>query len=498
MNPVKKVFQFGWIAALGILILVGCSGGSNRDAKTAASALINTNKNIVAFGHISVEQILNKLDYQHLPKVNAIVGSELKSWQNGLDLSKPMYFAMQAPFAKDGSPEITYALLDVKNKDSLVSKFSGMGYATEKTGDIDCFREGDVAVGIRNKLAIVLIKGGEYDFKAALATAFDETEGDESTGKTAKILGTSGDVVSGLSIERLYASSNTSLNKLDAAKKKELDGLVADGFVQTVMNFEKGQLTVKASNLFSEQLKDRLFFKEDASASVLKKLGTGNAWMGVAANLDVRKMESFMREFAPEAEQKMNDILPGEASIVFAMVGESPLGKLFSGEFGLVMTGDPKNTMGMLPQFNFFLGLGSKGDFINTKMSDYAGMMQLKKEGDAFVTEGMAIAPRQDGIYGYTVPANASGKLKIPGFAQSVFGKKTFSLFIDFSQIDVKSLELHDGYEVLEIMDSFLVSVDRNGGELILTSKDKSSNILKQMGLFYTNMMEERMGGMTM
>lgn len=497
MNPVKKIFQLAFVATVGIVTLVGCSGGDDRDAKTATSALINENKSIVAFGHISVQQLLDKLDYKHLPKAGALLSGELSSWESGVDFSKPVYFAVQAPFALDGSPELTYMLFDVKDKDSLVDKFNGMGYEATESGDIQCFTNGDVGIGIRNTLAIVLIKGGSPDFTSLLKTAFEQTEGDESTGKTGTILANTGDIVTGLNIERLFTTANTALNRLPADKQKTLNELVADGYIQTVTNFEKGKVTMKASNLFNDKLKDLLFFKEDPQASVVKKLGSGNAWMGMSGNLDVRKMESFLADFAPEGQKKLNGILPGEAAFALAMMGDSPFSKMFSGQFGLVFTGNPGSGMGMIPQFNFFLGLGSKGDFINEQASQYAMLMGLQKQGDAFITEGMAIAPRKDGLYGYTLPENKSGSLKIPSFAKD-FGKKTFSMFVDFGQINVKSLELEDGMKVLEIMDTFYMTVDREGTDVVMTTKSNSSNILKQVGLFYAKIFEERMNEMSM
>ena len=123
--------------------------------------------------------------------------------------------------------------------------------------------------------------------------------------------------------------------------------------------------------------------------------------------------------------------------------------------------------------------------------------MGLQKQGDAFITEGMAIAPREDGLYGFTLPENKSGSLKIPSFAKD-FGKKTFSMFVDFGQIDMKSLELEDEMKVLEIMDTFYMTVDREGGEMVMTTKSNSSNILKQIGQFYAKVFEEKMNGMSM
>lgn len=494
MTLVKNVYRSGLIAVVGIFTLAACSGKADeRDAKTATSSLINENKRIVAFGHVSVKELLNKIDYKNLPKINAILGAEVPAWEKGLDLNKPVYYALQAPFAKDGTPDVVYGLMNVKDKARLLDKFTSMGYAIETTGEISYFSEGDVTVGVRNNLAIVLSKKEDYDGKALIEKAFLETEGDESKGKSEDILDKKGDIVNGFSIERLYATSSTSLSKLPADKKTELANLTEDGYVQTVASFHKGEARVKMSNLFSRELKDRLFFKEDRNATVIKKLGKGNAWLGISANIDMRKLEAFMNDFAPEARAKMNEKLPGEATMALAMMGENPLGKMFSGQFGFVAVGNP-SVEGMIPQFNFFVGLGSKGDFITNMINEYASMGMMKKQGDAYVIENMAIAPRKDGLYGYST-AGTGTSLNIPGFAKG-FGAETFSMFADLGRIDVKSLELPPQQRVLEIMESLVINADRDGAEMVLVSKDKSMNILKQVGLFYTKMGEERMNEM--
>lgn len=492
MNLVKTSSRFGLIAAFGIFLLTGCSGNDERDAQAAASALIQENKSVVAFGHVSVKELLNKLDYKNLPKVNAIIGTELDSWEKGLDLSKPVYYAVQAPFAQDGTPDVVYGFVNVTDQAKLIDKFNAMGYAVEKTGEISYIAEGDVTIGVRNQLAIILSKKAPYDGKALIVQAFEQTEGDESEGKTEDILKAKGDIVNGVSIERLYATSNTSLNNLKADKKQELEKLIADGYVQTVMSFDKGIARIKSTNLFSEELKDRLFFKEDKSASILKKLGNGNPWMGVATNIDMRKLEAFLNDFAPEGSKKLNQALPGEAAIALAMMGEQPLGKMFSGQLGFVAVGNPSENVGMVPQFNFFIGLGSKGDFITNMMEEYATSMMMEKQGDAYIMDNMAIAPRKDGIYGYTITSGMQQGLKIPAFAKG-FGTNTFSAFFALGQIDIASLELPHEARALEIMESLTINADKDGGELVLTAKDKSVNILKQVGLFYIKLGEERM-----
>ena len=490
MNLVKNACRFALIAAIGIFSLTSCSGDADeRDAKAATSSLINENKSIVAFGHVSIGELLTKLDYKHIPKVNAIVSAELSTWEKGIDLSKPVYYAVQAPFAKDGTPDAVYGIINVKDQAALLDKFTSMGYAMEKTGEISYFNEDDVTVGVRNKLAIVISRKAPYDGKAMIEKAFKETEGDESKGKLEDILKQKGDIVAGISIERLYGTSNTSLSALPEASKQELQKMVADGYIQTVVSFKRGEVTINSKNMFSALLKDRLFFKEDKQATVLKKLGSGNAYMGISANMDMRKFDSFITQFAPDAKDKIGDMVGEMGSMGLAMMGDNALSKVFSGQLGLVAVGDP-SVEGMIPEFNFFLGLGSEGDFLVDMFKGYAMMGGMQQQGTAYVMGGMAIDPRKDGIYGYTVNKGTGG-LKIPAFAKD-FGKKPFSMFVDLGRINLDSFELSNGQEVLTIMESLVINADEDGAEVILKSKDGSTNILKQIGAFYAQMGMDR------
>jgi hypothetical protein len=487
MLMVKNVYRLGLAAILGFSVLTACSGKADeRDAESAASALVNTNGQIVAFGHISVEDILDKSEYDKIPKLKALIGTELQSLQQGLDLKKPVYYAVSAPFDAKGTPETAYGLVNVKDEAKLIDKFNQMGFTVEKTGELSYISEGDVTIGVRNKLAIIVSKKAPYDSKAEIVKAFTQTEGDESGGTTKDIIKEKGDIVAGVSIERLFTTANTSLNKLDASKKAELEKLVDDAFIKSEVSFEKGELKFTSKNFFSSALKDKLFFKEDKSAGILSKLGTGNAWMGMAANIDMRKLESFLNEYAPDFKQKLMANLPGEAKMALMVAGDNPLTALFSGQLGVVMTGNP--SVADVPQFNAFLGLGTKGDMINDMVKGF--LIMGTQVGDAYIMENTAIAPRKDGIYIYSANAAAAQKLIIPAGAKKDFGQKTFSMFIAFGQMDVKSLEVDPAARVIEILDLAVLNVDEDGSELILTAKDRSQNILAQALKYYEGMIE--------
>jgi hypothetical protein len=133
MNLIKKltlIFAFG---ITGLLVFSSCSGDdTSRNAQDSTSALIQQNQNIIAFGKVKVMDILNKVDYKKVPKANVLLGAQIQMWSKGFKTEAPIYYAIEAPLAKDGTPATVFAMMDVTNKDSLISVISEMGYAMEK------------------------------------------------------------------------------------------------------------------------------------------------------------------------------------------------------------------------------------------------------------------------------------------------------------------------------------------------------------------------------
>ena len=487
MKNLNLIFAFGII---GLFVFSSCSGkGDERNAQDATSALVQQNQNIIAFGKVKGMDILNKVDYKHIPKANVLLGAQIQMWSKGFKTDAPIYYALEAPLAEDGTPATVFAMMDVTNKDSLVSVISEMGYAMEKAGEIEYFQENDVTFGVRNNLFILLSKKAPYDGKAAIEKAFTDSEGDLSEGKAAEILASEADIVNGISIERLYGTANTSLNKLSQAKKDELKELVADGFISSEVRFENGKASFESKNLFSDALKDRLFFSDNNGKTLVNKLGSGNAWMGVAANIDMRKFEKFVNDFAPDGNKKLTENLPGEAAFLLMALGPNAYSSMLSGQMGMVATGNPNAAFGMVFEFNAFLGLGKQGDSIRQMMEE--NLAGSPKKGDAYIMDNTAVAPRKDGIYIYSTTNTGKGKLTVPAYAKN-FGEKTFSMFIAFDKMDIKSLELDDEMKVLEIMESFNASADRNGSMAVLTTKKKNANILKQVADFYVVTMKDK------
>jgi hypothetical protein len=421
------------------------------------------------------------------------LGSVLGNWKRGLDIDKPIYYALEAPFAHNGTPETVYALINIKNQDSLASIISEMGYALEKEGDISYHQEDDVTFGIRNNLLIIISKPVDYDGKAKMKEAFTLTEGDLSEDSAEEIIGQKGDIVSGIDIARLLHTSNTELENLPAEKKEHLNKLVEDAYVKTVANFTDGMATVESTNIFSDDLKDELFFKDKNGTTLVSKLGGGEPWMGVAMNLDLRKGENFLSSYLPNTKQRLMADFPGEVKFALMALGENPLSKLFSGQAGILFKGNPKSTMGMELEYTSFLGLGPKGDILQKIVDDqFSGFGQ--KKGDTYEMGVLRIKSTKQGIFSSS-GNEPGGKLKLPSYAKN-FGEDSFSMFIAFEKMDIKSMELQDEAKVVEILQYVTINVNRDGSKMVIAAKKKNVNILKQVTDFYANQIMNKIDSM--
>lgn len=456
-----------------------CSCGPDLKERTASgflSAYMKDNKNVVLFGKIDAKKIIEKVGYKSIPKVSVLIGPEIKQFESALELSNGVCFAMEGPFDQMGNPAQLLAFVKVKNVDSLASKITSLGLPVQADGDIEYVQENDVTIGIKENLAIIISKKGKYKGKEALLKAFEKAEQDVSEGKVDEILAQKGDILFGASLENLYGSSNTSLNKLNANKKKEFEALVKDSYTQTCVSFEKGQAVIESKNLFSNELMNRMFFKEDPNASILSKLGTGNARMGLAVNMDINKLEAFLDDFAPDFK---NDLMRMDFSLqmMMSVLGDKPLTNLLSGQLGMVMVGDMMRDGSLVPEANIHVGLGNKGKEIKDML--------------------LTFFPADQGVYGMKIQVNdkevnissnssMGASLIIPNFANH-FGKKGVTAFMNFDGMDMESLDLEAEGKFIYALQNITMTADNNGSKIVIKGKNPNLNILKQIADVYMN-----------
>lgn len=461
----KKLF----FAVLVAFAITSCgSDDAKGDIKASVSAFIKANNKTVAFGSAGIKSILNKTEYQKNSKLALLLGTEVNKINGVLDLDESVYFVAEGPLKDDSSPEKLHLFFKVKSMDSLVLELESRSFDLNKSGDIQYTEDGDFVLGIKDNLAIVTILGGDYDAKRLVKENFDRTEGDVSEGYVDEILADESDLVFGMHLSNLYATSNTELSKLDKKTQQEVTKMMANSFVSTSFKFEKGEAIIKTKNYFSKELQARMFMKSDPSAPILKKLGSGNPRFGLSINMDIRKMQNFMDDYSPNATKDLAQSMGGPAQMALMAAGGDGLAGLFQGQIGALAFAE-QDEFGSTTDFNFFIGLTSKGNALG----------EMAKEMLSYSMKEVKLD--KSGLYGYTNLNNAAGggKLKLPKGCEN-FGKSGISFFANLEGLDLDEFDLEGAENLVRVIKYITFEYNNDGGTMVIKAKEGQENILKQ------------------
>ena len=380
-------------------------------------------------------------------------------------------------------PNTIYAFIEIKNSDSLIKNLTQKGYDFNKTKNFDFTEIGKISIGISNNLAIIITKQNKINSEKELAIIFEKTrkQSFEKENKIGKILKSNEDIVIGVNYNSLYSTANTELNKLSIDKQNELNDITENSYSKLSISFNKGELKLITENYISEKFKEILFLKDNNSTEqFMTKLGNGSPRMGLTLNLDLNKIENFISKYTNTSFTKLAEEIGGPLQMAIMMGGEKPLSNLFSGEFGAIIIGEPKEDGTFVPDFNIYLGLGKKGK-------------PLAEMAQSFLSNGtMKTIVDRKGISCYSSEKNMpliNSNLNLPDNLKD-FGLKPISGFINLKDMDISSFELSGGIKVLNILESIKFNMDNKKGEIIITSKDKSKNILKSSIDFYQKELE--------
>lgn len=492
----KRIVFYFSLVFIGFSLFSCSNDSKNESVETYVSSFIKSNSSIVAFGKVDVNTMLSKADYEAVPKLGKILRIEKDRLERSLNLNTPLHFALEAPFDKNGNPKAFYAFAEVVNTDSLADRLGSSGLFVEQEGDFQFAVDGDLTIGFQDKIAVVISKKEKYDGKEAVKALLASLSSDRMGGKVDQILKIKDDVVSGVSLERLFATSNTELSKLDESKQNELKNMVNDSYMQAQISFSKGQISVETKNLFSTALANRMFFENKENNQLLSKLGRGKARFGLAMQLEVPKMESFMDDFLADAKRKL---LGANAQVQFATMtmGKNPISSLFSGEFGAVLVGDLLKDGSITPEINFHVGLGAKGKTISDLANSFFTMGgSVASSNGAFSYQGMDFVITEKEITGNTKNAGAGvSNLVLPQVA-SDFGSKGISGFVNFEGLNMKSFGFNGGSKVLEIIKNANLEVDNKGMKLIIRTTNSTENVLRQVVQLYVKDIEKKVQGL--
>ncbi len=477
-----KLFKNVLTLFLAAFIIASCSGDKdNRSVQEYASAFVNESENVFVFGSVDLKSILQKADYESVPKFGGIIKGELKNIETGLNLDAGVYYALEGPF-QDGNIGSVYAFAEVKNIDSLKLQLTQRGYDLESASGIDYFRSGDVAFGIKGKLALMLVKSGEFDTKELISGAFKRANGKELSGKAKELIVGKSDISINLDLYKNYLANNEQLGTITKENKKQLEEMMKDSYTQSTISFEDGQLRMSLKNHFSVSLQKRTMMLSDDKASIRETMGNGEPKIAVSTNIDMVQLQAWMDDFAPGVLDNLLE-QAGPLNMAMMMAG-GKLSNLVNGKLGFAMYGEPK-AGSIEPDFSFYVGLGPQGK-------------PLAEMAQNFLSKGtMILNINEKGVQGASAEAfrNSEGnRITVPAGCES-FGKTAFSGFAYLDNMDTKAFEFKGGAKMIELVKYLNFSFDANGGELIVKLKDDKTNVLKQAAQFMLKEFESQISG---
>ena len=480
----KNGLTLKFLACLTVVIfLAACGKKSQLTVESALGSYVSNQPASVVFGSLDVMSILNKAEYSKIPKFGFIASSYIKELSGSLDLDKGLHFSLNGPFKPDGSPEESVLFMAVKNIDTLKSMAMKQGFDVEEGEGFSYFRDNDLSMAMQGQIAVILIKGGEFDEKEKLGEIIDLLEKNETNERIAKYIKPKGDIYFVANLENAYNTSNTDLSKLPKSKQKEIQELVKEGFVESSTYFENGQLRIELKNHFSEALQKRMVFKTDNNASIRKMLGIGSPSIGLSLNLDMRQAQAWLEDVGGGME-KVTKSLGGEFQMAMALSG----GKIYNiidGQIGFAMFGEAKPMVGVTPDFNLYASFGPNGkglaELVKNQMS--SDDLQIQVE-----SEGLMVATGKN-------PLTKNGNIAVPAGCEK-FGKGGVTFYANLEKMDMASFDLEGAAKMLTLGKYCTVYMDNKGGTIILRLKNNQQNVLKQCGDFLLEEFASQIGGM--
>lgn len=458
----KKLIYFLSI----FLLLVGCGGSKNKTVEESFTSFVQSNSKVVGFGSVKVKEILTKADYTKIPKFGALIANQLTAFSGSINIDKPLYFAAEGPFDKDGIPATLYVFAESKNQDSVSKKMKSLGYEmiADKENKFSYYQDKEMSISVKESLIIGVFKPATKDFKSILATSYKLAENEVKEDKVKEMIQSKEDIVAGINLESLYATSNTDLEKLPKEKKDLLKGMMKSSYILNTVNFNPGEMVIKTQNYFSEELKKRIPLKQEIATNAIQNLGTGEPRLGLLFNLDFVKLNSLLKELMLEEEVKGMTREFSNQELSFREL----FGDILNGQLGAVVYEESMAEGGLTPQTNVFVGLGKQGKDGFDKLQ-IPGLDLIQRD----IFDSHAIFYTSEAFNPTDEP------IKVAQGCEN-FGTKPISGFIHLNGIPVEDFDAEGAYKFIEKIDYVYFEYGVDGGVLKLQAIDQKTNILKQ------------------
>lgn len=448
-----KTWRLIYVYLLPVLLLASCGNEVNieNNAKNKLLELIATNKKVVSFGKIDLKGLIDKSEVDKLPKIG-VFANTFKEIYRYVNLEDSLYFANEIVDEKSIN---SYFFVDISNKDSLVDFFKGMGLNFEEKENLYVYSSSQFSLAINDQTCVF---GTNNTGKVSKLKTFEILNEKNIAGDTSaipkNILNSNSDIVVGISLA-------STLNELiDTLTNKNAYKLFDNNFIQSKIQFNKGNIHVQTNNFFSKDLISKAFFNS-SDGSWAQKLIEPNTNVAYALNIDVVRFLNFIGTINPSLNEQFSFLQLFEN---IPLKNANDFQEIFDGRLAYILNEYP-NLENEYGDMSLFVGLGKEGQQL-------INLYRLMVEENDFVVNdvnnGVLISSREK-----------SDETKHTYDSRFLdFGKKGVSFFIDFTKFRGNNLPEDIYLDYIADLNYATFDMDFQGSKLILFTKETNKNVL--------------------
>jgi len=473
----KKISLF--LLFITFFSLISCNKNKGKDLGMLVQNYVSANKDVVAFGKLSIGQLKDQSKIEMLPMVGGIVEQYSKTVEASLDIKDYVYFSL---VSKDAVHYDVLAFAKVNNIDSLQSFFKQRGNIVKKQGNFFTSEEDQLAVVFDKNILV-----GAYSEKANLTDLINVyTNLSKNAANTdtyiSQIFQKDAPIVLAGKSDKIYDLSN------DEDLKKVINKDSFKGIYQYLaVNFNKGNIEFN-SELLGDANKLKNFNYVHPSNLTNKFRTTGMQAFSFVLNLDFARIEKDNKKLF---DYLLNDLDLDENTVASnemdeeMMMGEDassfgglqkfidknhPLTSLSNGV--LFVTADPNPLDLEHPHLNVYLGS------TNQEIKQYLVNLLKKYDPNARTNITPDAVTADVNVNGqpltYTESVNADGYM----------AKLDINLDVCFNSINGKKDKVA---KIIKPFKSVNFFIKDNKAQLKLTLTDQNTNALESLAKYYVN-----------
>ena len=449
---------------IAIFVIVVSLFSCSEKEKTITSeesfvSYVTNSPSSIIFGKVVLKDLIENLAFQDLPKLNVLLSKEVSTISKGFDLKEPIYFSIDSLFHSNGRPTSIFLFMKVKNKDLFADKLSSLGYLIEPGKESMHVIGNNLSGKITNSFAILHLS--EKASKRSVNQALSKSNLSLDP-QIKKLVVKKTSLSLHIHLEHLQKLLDNQTLERPISKKEELIALYKNSFISSDFNLKNETLIGDIKFNFNSYLKKRLFFKTNAQKN-LSYIAKNDFVSGIGISIDPLKADLFINDFYPSL---LSNLSGNNFSIQLAIMslGSRPISNLTNGSLAFAY-----HDLG-IPTCS--IELGNKANElkkISTPYLSHINIGQIHFEGNTLLNT--------------TLIKNN----------QSEFFKKSNDgiLFVYDSKNDTKLRNLDDKTKFLDAISTFTITLNNNGGTIIIKGKKQKEGLLHQITEEYIKEIKE-------